>query len=39
MDQIHEYMALGVEGIHLYALNKWEDVTEILLKTGIRTIV
>lgn len=39
VDQIHEYMALGVEGIHLYALNKWEDVTEILLKTGIRTIV
>ena len=38
VDQLHEYMSLGVEGIHLYALNKWEDVTEILNRAGIRTV-
>ena len=28
--QIDKYRALGVEGIHLYALNKWKDVSEII---------
>ena len=28
--QIDEYRALGVDGIHLYALNKWKDVSEII---------
>ncbi|MEE1114513.1 MAG: methylenetetrahydrofolate reductase [Eubacterium sp.] len=37
--QIHEYMALGVDGIHLYALNKWEDVSDILDRAGIRTLI
>lgn len=34
--QIHEYMALGVDGIHIYALNKSEDVSEIIDMAGIR---
>ncbi len=33
--QLEEYMSLGVEGIHVYALNKWEDVTEILNRANI----
>ena len=37
--QIDEYRALGVNGIHLYVLNKWKDVTEIINESGIRTIV
>lgn len=37
VNQIHEYMALGVNGIHLYAMNKWEDVDEILKRAGIFT--
>ena len=37
--QIDEYRALGVNGIHLYVLNKWKDVTEIITESGIRTIV
>ena len=39
VDQILQYMALGVEGIHLYALNTWENSTEILKKAGIRSVV
>ena len=26
--QIDAYRALGVDGIHLYALNKWQDVSQ-----------
>jgi len=37
--QIDEYRALGVNGIHLYALNKWKDVTDIINESGIRTLV
>ena len=37
--QIDEYRALGVNGIHLYALNKWKDVSEIIDRSGIRTLV
>lgn len=37
--QIDKYRALGVDGIHLYALNKWKDVTEILNRSGIKTLV
>ncbi|MCI8814059.1 MAG: 5,10-methylenetetrahydrofolate reductase, partial [Lachnospiraceae bacterium] len=39
VNQILEYVSLGVGGIHLYALNTWENSTEILNKAGIRTIV
>ena len=35
VDQLHEYMSLGVEGIHLYALNKYEDVTRLVKESGI----
>ena len=34
--QIDEYRALGINGIHLYALNKWKDVTDIINESGIR---
>ena len=37
--QIDEYRALGVNGIHLYALNKWKDVSEIIDRCGLRTLV
>ena len=37
--QIDEYRALGVNGIHLYALNNWNDVSEILDRCGLRTLV
>lgn len=37
--QIDEYRALGINGIHLYALNKWKDVTDIIEMSGIRTLV
>ncbi|MCI8854836.1 MAG: methylenetetrahydrofolate reductase, partial [Lachnospiraceae bacterium] len=37
--QIDKYRALGVDGIHLYALNKWKDVSEILNQSGIKTLV
>ena len=39
MKQIDEYRALGVNGIHLYALNKWKDVYEIIDRSGLRTLV
>lgn len=37
--QIDKYRALGVEGIHLYALNKWKDVSEIINASGMRTLI
>lgn len=37
--QIDKYRSLGIGGIHLYALNKWEDVSVIVKESGIRTIV
>lgn len=37
--QIDEYRALGVNGIHLYALNKWKDVSDIIDRSGICTLV
>ena len=39
ISQIDEYRALGVNGIHLYALNKWKDVSEIIDRCGLRTLV
>ena len=37
--QIDEYRALGVNGIHLYALNKWKDVSEIIDRSGMATLI
>lgn len=37
--QIDEYRALGINGIHLYALNKWKDVAEIINASGMRTMI
>ena len=37
--QIDKYRALGINGIHLYALNKWKDVTDIINMSGLRTMV
>src|SRR5699024_3942590 len=37
--QIDEYRALGVNGIHLYALKKWKDVSETIDRSGLRTLV
>ncbi|WP_230397304.1 methylenetetrahydrofolate reductase [Novisyntrophococcus fermenticellae] len=38
VNQLHEYMALGVDGIHLYAMNTWKNSKEILDRAGIRTL-
>ena len=37
--QIDKYRALGINGIHLYALNKWKDVSEIIDRSGLCTLV
>jgi methylenetetrahydrofolate reductase (NADPH) len=39
VNQILEFISLGVNGIHLYAMNQWKDVTEILNRAGIRTVL
>lgn len=36
VNQIFEYMNAGIDGLHIYALNKWEAVTDIINMTGIR---
>jgi methylenetetrahydrofolate reductase (NADPH) len=33
--QLHRYIAAGVNGLHLYSLNKWEKITEVLNTAGI----
>ena len=35
INQIDEYRACGIDGIHLYALNKYEDVARIVKESGI----
>lgn len=37
--QIDKYRSLGVEEIHLYAMNKWKDVSQIIERSGIRTLI
>ena len=37
--QIDKYRSLGVEGINLYAMNKWKDVSQIIERSGIRTLI
>ncbi len=32
---IDEYRVCGIDGIHLYALNKYEDVTRLVKEAGI----
>lgn len=39
IEQIYRYMAAGIGGLHLYTLNKWEDVETILDGAGIRLSV
>jgi methylenetetrahydrofolate reductase (NADPH) len=36
VQQIHRFMAAGINGLHIYSLNKWEDVSEIVAESGIR---
>ena len=36
---IDEYRTCGIDGIHLYALNKWEDVTRLVKEAGIKDLV
>jgi len=33
--QIYRYISAGIDGLHLYSLNKWEKLTEILNAAGI----
>lgn len=35
--QIFDYMNAGIDGLHIYALNKYQDVADILNASGIRT--
>ena len=39
INQIDEYRACRINGIHLYALNKWKDVSEIIDRSGLCTLV
>ena len=38
VDQIMQYSVMGVDGMHLYALNQWKEVTDILVKTNLFTL-
>ena len=33
--QIFRYMNVGINGLHIYTLNKYEDVADIMALTGI----
>lgn len=36
--QIYAYINAGIDGLHIYSLNKWKDITQIILNSGIRTL-
>lgn len=38
IQQINEYMTLGIDGLHIYALNKWKAATEIVDGVGLTKI-
>ncbi|NLP37722.1 MAG: 5,10-methylenetetrahydrofolate reductase [Firmicutes bacterium] len=33
---IFDFIAAGIDGLHIYTLNKWQDVSDIILASGIR---
>lgn len=35
--QIHEFINFGIEGLHIYTLNKYKDVSDIIDSAGIRS--
>ena len=35
---IHKFMNAGINGLHIYSLNKWKDVSDILNDSGIRNL-
>lgn len=35
---IHRFMDAGIDGLHIYTLNKWKDVSDILNDAGIRNL-
>jgi methylenetetrahydrofolate reductase (NADPH) len=37
IDLIYRYIAAGIDGLHLYTLNRWEEVETIVDATGLRT--
>jgi methylenetetrahydrofolate reductase (NADPH) len=39
INQIDEYRACGINGIHLYALNKFEDVAYIAKEAGLLDLI
>jgi methylenetetrahydrofolate reductase (NADPH) len=39
IEQIHRYIAAGIGGLHIYTLNKWEEVEEIMVGSGIREAI
>ena len=39
INQIDEYRACGINGIHLYALNKYEDVAYIAKEAGLLDLI
>jgi methylenetetrahydrofolate reductase (NADPH) len=36
INQIHRYVAGGIGGLHIYTLNKWEEIEAIMIGSGIR---
>ena len=39
INQIDEYRACGINGIHLYALNKFDDVAYIAKEAGLLDLI
>ncbi len=37
-DLVEKYLGLGVSGIHLYTMNKWQDIREIVLDTSLNNL-
>ena len=36
INQMYRFMEAGINGLHLYALNKYEDIETILIQSGLR---
>lgn len=37
VELIYKYMNAGIDGLHMYTLNKYDDVADILVQSGIRS--
>ena len=37
--QLDRLRMMGIEGLHIYAMNRWKDVDYLIREAGLRTVI